>query len=161
MNITIAQPLSRRDRFFDAFARTMIPVYQVLRRSKAPWKVTQEELKDYPSGSLGRDIYEFLEKNKLTLIPRAEFHDVYHVLFDFTTSMEDETAIQFLGVGNGRYSLPWLASCALALLFYPERWEKFYRVYQKGRSSHVFHKRNWELYLLEQTADIRHSLVKC
>jgi ubiquinone biosynthesis protein Coq4 len=136
----------------------MIPVYQFLRKSKKPWEVTQAELADYPTGSLGKAVSDFLEENQLTLIPRAEFHDVYHVLFGFSTSMEDETAIQFLGVGNGRYSIPWLASCGLAFVFYPERWGKFYRAFMQGRRAETFHHINWEKLLEVKVKDLRKDL---
>lgn len=152
--------LSLRDKYFDAFARTMIPVYQWLRKNKKPWSVTQAQLQHFPLGSLGHSVHLFLAENQLTLIPRAEFHDIYHVLFGFTTSMEDETAIQFLGVGNGRYSLPWLASCALAVAFYPERWGRFYRAFKKGKSCKPFHHLDWEGLLQEQTLDLKKRLQK-
>lgn len=160
MEAVFSARLSVRDKFFDAFARTMIPVYQLLRKNKKPWQITQAQLQHFPIGSLGHSVYLFLTENELTLIPRAEFHDVYHVLFGFNTSMEDETAIQFLGVGNGRYSLPWLASCGLAFVFYPERWGKFRQAFQKGKACKPFHHLDWESLLQEKVDVIKMDLKK-
>ena len=54
------------------------------------WDLTTADLLQFPNGSVGKTLGEFLRKNKLEPLARAEAHDVYHILFDYSTSFKDE-----------------------------------------------------------------------
>jgi ubiquinone biosynthesis protein Coq4 len=133
----------------------MKPLYFFLRKNKKAWTITVDDLRTMENGTLGKDLFLFLQRNNLQLIPKAEFHDVYHVLFDLTTNIRDEACVQFIPLGNGRRSLPYVSSTLIAAVFYPEYWDDFFRAYMKGRRARTFHTWNFEQMLHMKTTDIR------
>jgi ubiquinone biosynthesis protein Coq4 len=133
----------------------MKPVYFILRRNRKPWQITYDGLARMPQGTLGYDLAQFLYKNEIALMPRAEFHDVYHVLFNYGTTMKEETCIQFIPFGNGRFSIPHIVTNTIALALYPESWGDFYNAFRKGRSANRFHDWDFELMLHMKTDDVR------
>lgn len=137
---------------------TLKPVYFFLRRQRKPWSITVEQMGAMPEGSLGRDVYLFLEENNLALMPRAEFHDVHHVLFGYGTNIKDETLVQFVPLGNGKVSLPYLASTIVSILFYPEYWDDFYKAFQRGRKATTFYNWDFESLLTQPTSEIRYQI---
>lgn len=133
-----------RDRMADGIVSLMKPVYFLLKSKREPWKVKQEELACFTEGTLGRALHAFLTKNCLKMIPKAEFHDVFHVLFGYNTTMHDETCIQFVPLGNGAITAAMLASTFVSLLFYPENWGDYYRAFQRGRKANRFYDLDFE-----------------
>lgn len=136
------------------------PLYLILRRNRQPWKITMESLSQMKVNTLGYDLYLFLSKNNLTIMPRAEFHDVYHVLFEYGTDMKGETKIQFVPLGNGRTSMPFLISTFVSAIFYPEHWEEFYKAFKRGRNANTFHNWNFEELLNKKTTEIRKMMFE-
>lgn len=133
----------------------MKPLYFLLRKNKKPWTITIDELRSMDNGTLGKDLYLFLVRHNFRLIPKAEFHDVYHVLFDLDTDVRDEACVQFIPLGNGRRSLPYVSSTLVAAIFYPEYWADFYRAYMRGKNARTFHNWKFEEMLHLKTTEIR------
>ena len=129
------------------------PLYILLRIRRQPWEIKQEKLAEMPVGSLGYEIHEWLHRNGYSIIPRVEFHDVYHVLMGFDNQMKHEASIQFCIVGNGKITLPYLASCAVAVFLFPEYWGTFRDAYWKGRNAKKFYHLDWKL-LLEMDLNV-------
>jgi ubiquinone biosynthesis protein Coq4 len=156
--------LVQRSSFRDWLSQRLVsmgkPVYMLLRIRRKPWGITMNELHTMPEGTLGNDLAKFLEANDLQLMPKAEFHDVYHVLFQFNTTMRDETCLQFVPLGNGKRSLPYIISTLVATVFYPEHWEYFFTAYQKGRQASKFHHINFKDYLETSTAEVRRMIFE-
>ncbi len=94
------------------------PFYLFLRRNRKAWDVDMHSLEKMPAHTLGNDLFLFLKANNLTLMPKIEFHDVYHVLFELNTDIKSETLLQFVPLGNGRRSLPFIASTFVSAMFY-------------------------------------------
>jgi hypothetical protein len=69
------------------------------------WELSTAKLLLYPVGSLGKELGLFLKKNRLEPIAGAESHDLYHVLFNYPTSLKGEVALQFFLKGNGKNSI--------------------------------------------------------
>lgn len=134
------------------------PLYMYMRRHREPWGVTMQDLEQMPVGSLGHDMYRFLKRNRLDVMPRAEFHDVYHVLFEYGTDIRSETLVQFVPLGNGRVSLPYLACTCVSALFYPEFWGDFYHAFHRGRQAKRFHDWNFKSRLEVQTTALRKEI---
>ena len=153
MTIHARTPL--RERIAMIMVNAMKPVYFYMRRHRKAWTVTQDELCRMPAGTLGRDLGNFLTANGLMLMPKAEFHDVYHVLFRFGTTMPEETAIQFVSLGNGRYTLPHIVTNIVSLVFYPQHWDKYLQAYRTGRAASKFHHLDFEPMLRLQTSEVR------
>lgn len=156
--------LTQRPSFRDWLSLKLVsagkPVYMLMRRNRKPWDITMDQLYAMQEGSLGNDLAKFLDANGLQLMPKAEFHDVYHVLFGFNTTMRDETCLQFVPLGNGKRSLPYIVSTLVAAVFYPEHWEYFYSAYKKGMNVNKFHDINFEQYLRMKTTEVRQIIFE-
>ena len=68
--------------------------YQYFKKNEA-WQYNVEELKEYPSNSLGYHMGEFLVANNFQLQEKLESHDVFHVLTNTGTSVHEEISMQF------------------------------------------------------------------
>ncbi len=106
---------------------------------KKPWGIRKEQFADYPEGSLGKALGDFYEKYGFDVMPKLENHDVFHVLTNTGTEIQDEIAMQYLLLGNGKVSLYLLGMVSVGLLIYPEFWNYYMRSYQKGKHWKTFH----------------------
>ncbi len=155
---TATQRASVREFIANSLVKSLKPVYLYLRKNRKPWNITMEELEKMGNGTLGNDLYNFLHSHGLEIMPRIEFHDVYHVLFEYETDMKSETMIQFVPIGNGRISLPFLISTFVSAVFYPENWNEYYLAYLRGKKAIQFHDWNFESLLAENTEELRKQI---
>lgn len=139
--------VTTRASFRDSVAKRLVAIgkliHTIMRYRRMPWNISKEELSEYPENSLGKQLYRFLDQNEFELMPRIEFHDVHHVLFQLGTTMREETNIQFVVIGNGKRSLPNLIASVVCIVFYPEYWNEFRKAYQRGRNANKFHDLNF------------------
>jgi len=149
---------SLRNRIANFLVTQLTPVYQTLRFKRKAWNTTKNDLKKCAPGTLGNALYQFLDGHNFNLIPKAETHDVWHVLFGYTVEMKDEMSIQFVVLGNGRHSAPYLYSCLVAILMYPEHWGSFYKAYQRGKLASTFWHFNFEALLNENLFELRERI---
>lgn len=146
---------SLRNRIANFLVSKLTPVYQTIRFKRKAWSTTKNDLKNCNPGTLGHGMYQFLHGHDINLIPKAETHDVWHVLFGYSIEMKDEMSIQFVVLGNGRHSAPYLYSCLVALVMYPEHWGSFYKAYKCGKSAIPFWHFDFENLLNENLNDLR------
>lgn len=99
-----------------------------------PWGLSTAMLKQFPEGSLGKVVGEFLYKNRMEPIAGAESHDVYHVLFDFSTSFKDEIGLQFFLRGNGKKSIASFLTSIGAWVVLPFSYNYLKSSYEKGKN---------------------------
>lgn len=151
----LSHTLPLRHRLSDFIVGSLKPVYFLVRKKRKAWSTTISDLANMPAGSLGNDIYLYLAQNSFDLIPKAEFHDVYHVLLGYSSHMKDETCIQFVVMGNGRHSLPNILANAVSVFLYPEYWEDFKQAFLKGKRASTFHQLPFESLLMEETVSLR------
>lgn len=107
------------------------------------WKVSLEELKNYPKYQLGYKYYEFLTKNGVNILPKLESHDMLHVLTNTGTKVKDELALQYYMLGNGKRSI-YQAFVLISSLFYLDRLPYFIKAFKNGKNSTPFHHLNFE-----------------
>lgn len=72
------------------------------------------------------------------MIPKMENHDVHHLITGCGTNFEDEIAMQYLLLGNGKLNAHLLAAIFLGTLFLPEYLKMYLRAYQKGKRMKAF-----------------------
>ncbi len=94
-----------------------------------------KELSLLPKGTLGKEIANCLQENKLRLVPKFESHDLKHVLLDFKMTPVDEIRMQAFMLGNGNYSLPCFAIIIFGMVLLPLQWGNFYRDFKRGRNA--------------------------
>ena len=90
------------------------------KRKKRQWQFNEKQLLEFHKGSLGRQLGEFYEKHGFSMIPKMEDHDVHHLITGCSTRFEDEIAMQYLLLGNGKLNAHLLAAIVLGTLILPE-----------------------------------------
>jgi hypothetical protein len=137
-----------------------LPLLKSLRKP-VPFTFSELELYMLPAGTLGNDLYHFLEKRNLPLLRHYARHDIKHVLLDYDTSEEGEVCLQSFMLGTGRISFPVLATVVYGFVTMPEYWSKMKAAYQKGKQSLSFHSWNWNEVVKEQTKVLREKIYNC
>lgn len=118
-------------------------------KKRKSWGITLVDLQAYPKNTLGKDLGNFLRREKLDLIAGLESHDVYHLLLDYSTAVEEEAQMQFFLLGNGKKSLYAIGTSLVAFLTIPDQWLAFWSAYNRGSQSEKVHL--WDFQLLLST----------
>lgn len=156
LTLVLKPVLSLRASFCLALEQTMQPVYlKYFKPGINIWGHSNKTLATFPCGTLGHDMYLFLSKNGLELMPKAEDHDVFHVLFEFEATVPGEILLQALLLGNGRRTPYVWAAVLLGWLLYPELHPELYRCYRRGKSYRPCHRWNFQYLLMEPTRQLR------
>lgn len=124
-------------------------------KKRKRWTVTLADLAAYPKNTLGKDLGDFLRKENFDLIAGLESHDVYHLLLEYSTAVEEEAEMQFFLLGNGKKSLYAIGTSFVAFLTMPDQWLAFWRAYNRGRQSIKVHSWDFQLLLNEETIQLR------
>lgn len=124
-----------------------LPFLKVIRKpQKFPW--TKEELHQLPSGTLGRDLIEYLDLRKLKLLPYYARHDIKHILLQYDTTDEGEVCLQSFMLGNGRVSFPVVATVLYGMATMPEHWSAFRKAFARGKRCQALSDWKW-FYILD------------
>lgn len=111
----------------------------LLLKKKQPWAITNAQLLVMPSNTFGYQLGIFLQNQGFQLIPKVERHDAYHLLTGFSTSVQDEIALQYVCFGNGKRTPYLLGVLILGTLLLPEYASYYKQAYSFGRQSNHFH----------------------
>jgi len=136
-----------------------LPMLKVFRRPNA-FYYNKEQLYHFPNGSLGKDLYQFLETRNLPLLKHYARHDLKHVLLDYDTTDKGEACLQSFMLGNGRISFPVLATVIYASVTMPEYWSAMKLAYRQGKNSNPLHGWKWNEILNEPTVELRNKLFR-
>lgn len=136
-----------------------LPLLKLLRRPNV-FIGSKKQLMLFPEGSLGKDLYLFLENRNLPLLKHYARHDLKHVLLNYDTTDEGEVCLQSFMLGNGRISFPVLATVIYGFITMPEHWKKMRLAFKQGRGCKSFHGWNWNKLLQEQTVGLRNKIFK-
>lgn len=124
------------------------------------WNLTTADLLKYSEGSLGKEMGKFLQANKVEPLAHAEYHDVHHVLFDYSITFKDEVALQFFLRGNGKRSLASLGTSIGAWILLPTQWNYLRNSYKRGQNCIDISQLNLKELLNEDLQKIKSSLYK-
>ncbi len=129
----------------------------LLRQVRKPAIFTYSELELYmlPEGTLGNDLFHFLEKRDLPLLKHYARHDLKHVLLGYDTTDEGEVCLQSFMLGNGRISFPVLATVAYGFITMPEHWKAMRSAFRQGKKCASIHGWKWNELLVEETVVLR------
>lgn len=98
------------------------------------WNLSTIQLLQYPENSVGKVLGEFLKKSQVEPLAGAEYHDIHHVLFDYSISFKDEVALQFFLHGNGKKSIASISTCIGAWCILPMHWKYLIASYERGKN---------------------------
>ncbi|OCA79724.1 hypothetical protein BBH99_05625 [Chryseobacterium contaminans] len=114
------------------------------KKKKRQWQFNERQLLEFREDSLGRKLGEFYHKHGFSMIPKMENHDVHHLITDFGTNFEDEIAMQYLLLGNGKLNAHLLAAIVLGTLILPEYMKTYLNAYRKGQNMRAFYEWDFE-----------------
>ncbi|WP_138433139.1 Coq4 family protein [Winogradskyella algicola] len=133
-------------------------IYTRLFKHHESWNISKLDLLKMPKPSFGRHLGEFLDKNNFELIPKVERHDCYHVLCGYSTTVEDEIALQCLCYGNGKRSLYLYGAIIIGVTTLPDYYAYYYRSYKTGKSANPFHHFDYKKLLHVSIEDFRKTI---
>lgn len=131
-----------------------LPLLKKIRKPIA-FNYNLEQLGALPGGTLGKDLFDFLGKRNLPLLPHYARHDLKHVLLGYDTTDAGEACLQSFMLGNGRVSFPVLATVFYAYLTMPEYWKQIRQAYREGKRCKPFHGWDWNQAVTKQTEQLR------
>ena len=111
-------------------------------------------------GTLGNDLFHFLVKKKLKLLPHYAKHDIKHILLEYDTTDEGEACLQCFMLGNGHISFPVAATVLYGYVTMPEYWKKFKTAYRRGQSAPRISEWKWFEITALQTTELKHIINK-
>ncbi len=134
-----------------------LPMLKFVRRPNA-FTYNEEELKALPAGTLGNDLYVFLQQRKLPLLKHYARHDLKHVLLGYDTTEQGEACLQSFMLGNGRVSFPVLATVIYSFLTMPEYWGLMRKAFLMGKQSNSIHSWRWNKIVVMPTEELRKKI---
>jgi len=130
----------------------------IFKWNKKPWGISKADFMNYPIGSIGHNLGLFYKSKGFDVMPKLENHDVFHILTETGTEIQDEIAMQFLLLGNGKISLYLIAMLLIGGTLFPEHFGYYKRHFQKGRSLQSFHRLEFKEILHWQLTEIQVAL---
>jgi len=134
-----------------------LPMLKLVRRPNE-FTYSEDELRSFPSGTLGNDLFVFLKQRNLPLLKHYARHDLKHVLLGYDTTEEGEACLQSFMFGNGRISFPVLATVVYSFITMPEYWTKMTEAFQEGKKSSSIHSWHWNEILQIPTEELRKKI---
>lgn len=136
-----------------------LPILKLIRNEKQ-FPYSLEELALMPPGTLGNDLFHFLDGRKLKLLPYYARHDLKHILLAYDTTDEGEGCLQCFMLGNGHLSFPVLATVGFCFLTMPGSWSSFGKAYQRGRLSAPIAGWDWFAIVHQRTSALQAALQR-
>lgn len=137
--------------------RVALPVIRLLMKPpEFPYSVA--ELHHMPEGSLGANLYAFLQRHHLHLLKDYESHDVKHTLLSYPATEEGEAALQHFFYGNGQRSFPVMITVIVSSLVMPEYRHSFKTARSRGRQTPPLNGTPWFSLLRQPMNDIINDL---
>ncbi len=154
-NKTIAVLMQVHEKISNFSAQKLGPIVFNFGTKEKAWNLNTSKLLQFPEKSLGKVLGEFLKQNRLEPIAGAESHDVYHVLFNYSTSFKDEVGLQFFLRGNGKTSLASILTSIGAWCVLPSQWKYLNESYTRGKKCADVSKLNLKALLIEDFDKIK------
>jgi hypothetical protein len=129
-----------------------LPVLKLI-RNEEKFPYTLAELQCFAKGTMGNDLYNFLDNKELELLPYYARHDMKHILLGYDTTDEGEGCLQCFMLGNGHVSFPVVATVLYGVVTMPEYWKAFSIAYKRGRRSKPIADWKW-FELLDQNTSL-------
>lgn len=97
------------------------------------WKYTMKDYKKMPIYSVGREIYEYMNRNNIPFKPNLARHDVKHIILGYEMKMPDELRIHSFMLGNRCNNLMGIIYLMVCSAFVPEVIPQLIKDYKRGR----------------------------
>jgi ubiquinone biosynthesis protein Coq4 len=134
-----------------------LPILKLM-RNEEKFPYTLAELQCFAKGTLGNDLYIFLDNKELELLPYYARHDMKHILLGYDTTDEGEGCLQCFMLGNGHVSFPVVATVLYGVVTMPEYWKTFGIAYKRGRGCKPIADWKWFEILTDETAMLQKTI---
>ncbi len=149
---------SWRGKFVLWILEKLSPLHLWFNPNRKAWGLSSDDMLRFKTGSLGQALGLFYKKEKFEPIPKAERHDVFHVLLGYSTNVIDEAAMQFFLWGNGKASFFTVGTCLMTSILFPNKIIVFITAFQKGRNAVPIGDWNFHLLLSENIDALRNGI---
>lgn len=148
-----------RAKFLQWLVNNTATLYLNIFKSKKPeWTYSKTDLMSFPTGSLGKEIANFLNENNIELIPKAENHDVFHLVTGYKTTPDDEIAMQYWLVGNRKLTPYTIGTCIIGAIVMPEYWKAYIKAFKKGMKAPSIVDWDFQTLLYTNANQIKHYI---
>jgi len=131
--------------------------YAHLRTLQTEFRIAH--LINYPEGSLGFALAEFLQQQHFGKDPILENRDIFHVLTNNGMSARAQIGLQFYLIGNGKKSITTVLAAILGSMFYLHSLSFFFKQYKKGKNALLFHHLEFTKMLNQPLSKIRETFL--
>jgi ubiquinone biosynthesis protein Coq4 len=131
-----------------------LPVLKLIRKPER-FPYTTLQLAAFADGTLGKDLYNFLDVKDLELLPYYARHDIKHILLGYDTTDEGEGCLQCFMMGNGHVSFPVMATVLYGVVTMPEYWKSFATAFKRGKTCEPIANWKWFEILEEPTSVLK------
>ena len=87
---------------------------------KKKWRYTIEDYRNFPVGTVAREIANYLDLKGLVFLPKGEKHDIRHIVLGYEMNVEGEVRMQAFLIGNGKLHLYGILYIGFFLMLVPE-----------------------------------------
>lgn len=145
-----------RERFVTHLIGDYVPVLNLV-RNPTRWP-TLGELRDYPEGTLGRAVAEYLDARRLPFKVRYENHDAIHAILGYETNIRGEMELQAFMWANDSSSAAGRVLFVVGGLLLPEQWGAMRRAFRRGRAATPIEEASLPFRLRERIESVRRKL---
>ncbi|RYY50656.1 MAG: hypothetical protein EOO06_03150 [Chitinophagaceae bacterium] len=139
--------------------RLALPILKLIRKPER-FPYSKAQLNNFPLGTIGKELVDFLESKNLQLLPYYARHDMKHILLEYDTTDEGEGCLQCFMLGNGHLSFPVLATVVYCFVSMPEYWSHFRAAYNRGKRSAPIANLDWFAVLHSPTSELKKGIEK-
>lgn len=146
-----------RERFVTHLIGDYVPVLNLVRRP-ARWP-TLEALREYPEGTLGREVAAYLDARGLPFKVRYENHDAIHTILDYETNIRGEMEVQAFLWANAASSPAGRVLFVVGGALLPEQWPAMREAFRRGASATPIAEATLPFRLHEPLTEVRAKLA--
>jgi ubiquinone biosynthesis protein Coq4 len=136
-----------------------LPVLKLIRQPEI-FPYTRDQLKRFPDGSLGKDLIEMLDQQRLELLTHYARHDMKHILLGYPTTDEGEVCLQAFMLGNRHLSFPVAITVVFGVLCMPEHLRSIIKAFKRGRTANSIAGWNWSEVVREDTERLKEKIFR-
>ncbi len=144
-----------RERFITHLIGDYVPLLNLV-RNPTPWP-TLKALREFPDGTLGREVAAFLDARGLPFKVRYENHDAIHALLGCETDIRGEMEVQAFLWANRASSPAGRILFLVGGLLLPEQWSAMRAAYHRGHAAAAIEESRLPFRLLESFTALKES----
>lgn len=111
-----------------------VPFLNLFRNPKK-WPYSFNQLSKMENGTLGKELYNFLNNRGLEYLPKYEVHDAYHALLGYGTTVTEELKLQAFMFANGNATFAGKVLLSIGVIIFPSKIPTLKIEYNRGKNA--------------------------